>query len=167
MLYHYSTALVIQPRLKTPAERTLPKIADPEVLITLSIFHGNECVSDSSRPERAPFNNVSVRTARYLNLPGVRARPVPGLVLAQSHASLALSPALDLPPHPRAPCVLYASSPTSDVRLLLGNRRHRRGSLSHRHVKASVSCPAVPCSFVVLTSVTIYYFASGAPGKNP
>lgn len=161
MLYHYSTALVIQPRLKTPAERTLPKIADPEVLITLSIFHGNECVSDSSRPERAPFNNVSVRTAGYQS--STRPRAGPGA----SHASLALSPALDLPPHPRAPCVLYASSPTSDVRLLLGNRRHRRGSLSHRHVKASVSCPAVPCSFVVLTSVTIYYFASGALGKNP
>lgn len=52
-LYHYSTAIVIQPQFKNPAERMLLKIAELEVLITLSIFHANECVPDRPRPGRS------------------------------------------------------------------------------------------------------------------
>lgn len=55
--------------------------------------------------------------------------------------------------------MLYTASPVSAERLLLGNRGHRQGPSCHHLEKASGPSLSVPCSFVTLTSVVMYYFA--------
>lgn len=63
---------------------------------------------------------------------------------------------------------LHPASLVSAARLLPGNRRHRQGSSCHRLETASAPVLlSVPCSFVTLTSVAMYYFASEAFHKDP